>query len=322
MTGPAVGVDVGGTKILALAVDPDTPAGILARHRTPTPTDLDGLVDAVVSAVSAVEDQLGRRAGSVGVGLAGLVTTGGTFLAGPHLAATGVNMTRTLGERLDGRLGAVDNDANATAWAEWVTGAAAGRGDALVIAIGTGIGAGIVTGGRLLRGAHGLAGEPGHMVVVPGGLPCPCGRRGCWEQYASGTALGRQARDAVRAGEAPSLTRRIADPDALTGEDVTRAVADGDPDACRILDRWSDWVALGTANLVMLLDPEVVVIGGGVVDAAGLFLPRVADGVMADLMARDVRPRPEVVPAALGSDAAAIGAALLGAAGGGTSRAG
>ncbi len=159
------------------------------------------------------------------------------------------------------------NDADAAAWAEYRYGAARGADLALMITLGTGIGGGIVLDGRLRRGSHGVAGEWGHMRVVPDGRLCACGNRGCWEQYASGTALGAdrpRGRPHLPRGRRRLLERVDGDPDRLTGEDVARAAAEGDPLALELVTDVGQWLGQGIADLAAILDPEVVVIGGGV----------------------------------------------------------
>jgi glucokinase len=167
----------------------------------------------------------------------------------------------------------------------------------VMITLGTGIGAGIVSGGELHRGAHGFAGEPGHMVVDPDGPECVCGRRGCWERYVSGRALARLF--AERSGRT------------ATGEEVVATARSGDPDAVATLDRVAWWFALGVANVVAILDPEIVVVGGGLVEAGEILFDPLRRAYRELVMAGDVRPDVPIVPAALGERANAIGAALL-----------
>jgi glucokinase len=187
-----------------------------------------------------------------------------------------------------------------------------GARHALVITLGTGIGAGIVVDGRVVRGFEGLAGEPGHTIVDPNGPPCPCGRRGCWERYASGAGLARMARDAHEAGRLDSLLP-VGEVDAATirGEDVMAAARVGDEAAGAVIQQFAWWTALGIANLVAVLDPEIVVLSGGLVDDADLWLPEVRAQLPGVVLAASHRQLPEVVAAHHGSDAVAIGAALL-----------
>jgi glucokinase len=307
----SVGLDVGGTKILGVAVDPSAPSPVLAEDRVPTPDGGDGLVDVLLELART----LAPDATAIGVGVPGLVDRAGTLHIGPHLRSM---QHVPIAEQLVARAGVtsvVDNDANCHAEAEHTAGAAAGIDETLVITLGTGIGAGIITGGRLLHGANGFAGEPGHMVVDPNGPPCPCGKRGCWERFASGTGLGRLARDAASGGRLDAAVALAGgDPEAVRGEHVTASARAGDAESQAVLDELSRWIALGLANLVNVLDPAIIVIGGGLVEAADLLLPEVRLRFADLVMAGDLRPPVPIVPARLGERAGAIGAALLAAA--------
>jgi glucokinase len=307
----AIGLDVGGTKVLGVAVDPRDPGTILAEGRVATPDGGAGLVDTLMELVGS----LAEGPTSIGVGVPGLVDRAGTLHMGPHLRRMHqVPLARLLTER-SGLPTTVDNDANCHAVGEAAAGAAIGAAEALVVTLGTGIGAGIITGGRLLHGANGFAGEPGHMVVDPGGPPCPCGKRGCWERFASGTGLGRLARDAASGGRLEAVVALAGgDEEAVRGEHVTAAARAGDHAAQAVLDSFAHWIALGLANLVNILDPGVIVIGGGLVEAADLVLPETRLRFAHLVMAGEQRPVVPIVPAALGERAGAIGAALVGAA--------
>jgi glucokinase len=206
----------------------------------------------------------------------------------------------------------VDNDATCAAMAEWQLGAARGARDAVLITQGTGIGAGIVMGGVLQRGAHGFAGEPGHAVVDAHGIPCPCGRRGCWERYASGAALARMAREAAEAGQLAAVTARLGDDvEAVRGEHVRDAAREGDAEAVAVIDTFAWWTALGLVNVVNVLDPALVVLGGGLAEMADVLLAPVRRHAVELLYSSDVRSMPAIVGAELGERAGAIGAALL-----------
>jgi glucokinase len=311
VTGPAtVGVDLGGTKLLAVAVDHDRGA-VVASTLHPTPRGPGPVIDAVVEVVGELSGTVGLPVTTrVGVGVAGLVDHAGVLRSGPN--QPGIVELDVAGE-LRARLGdrvAVDNDGNCAARAELESGAAKGHDDAVVLTLGTGIGAGLVVGGAVVRGAHGLAGEPGHTVVDPGGPLCPCGRRGCWERYASGAGLARMAREAADAGLLDAVVARGGEA-GLRGEDVVVAAREGDADALAVMARFAWWTALGVANLAAVLDPEVVVIGGGLVEAADLWLDEVRRVLPELLLAAEHRPPPPVLPAHHGVEAAALGAALL-----------
>jgi glucokinase len=291
------GVDVGGTKILALAVDAAAGRQVSEPVRVPTPKlDADALVDAIAGAVERVEAGMGTPVGAVGIGLPGLVDRAGVLVMGPHLPGIRNHPFAAAFEVRLRRPVVVDNDAVCGAWAEHHLGAAVGVTDAVLVTLGTGIGAGLIAGGRVQRGAHGFAGEPGHMVVDPDGPPCECGRRGCWEQYASAHGLSRLA------GGRPS-------------EEVVAAALAGEREAIEAVERVAWWFALGVANLVAVLDPEVVVVGGGLVEAGPIVLDPMRRAYGELVMAGDVRPAVAIVPAVLGERANAVGAALLAAAG-------
>ena len=208
----------------------------------------------------------------------------------------------------------IDNDANAAAWGEYRYGAGRGAEHMLLVTVGTGIGGGVVIGGRLLRGAHGFAAEIGHVRVVPDGRACGCGNRGCWEMYASGRALTRAARSLLRSGTPFAAGLRSAcggDADALRGEAVTELALGGDLASIEMLEDVGTWLGTGTAQLVAVLDPEMVVVGGGVVAAGDLLLGPARHALGRATTARGHRPAVRMVAADLGNDAGMIGAAAL-----------
>jgi glucokinase len=303
------GVDVGGTKILGVLVDEDHPDVLKAEHRVPTPRGADKVVDAIAE----VAQELGTPLPSLGVGIAGLVDRDGVLQTAPNLPnLRHVSVRAELVQRL-GCPVTVDNDATCAAWGEYIAGAARGISDATCITLGTGIGGGLIAGGEVMRGTHGFAGEPGHMVVDPVGPLCPCGRRGCWERMASGSGLGRLARDAAEAGQLDrSLELAGGEISGLRGEHVAQAALEGDDQALELLRSFAWWVALGIANLVTLLDPGVVVIGGGLIEIGEPLMGPVREHYDRLVMARDQRSEVRIEAAQLGERAGAIGAALLG----------
>ena len=307
-----VGVDIGGTKILGVVLEADAEAP-LVEERVPTPRGDDALIESVATVVEGLRSHLPTvPITAVGVGAPGLVDRGGVLRMGPNLPDV---FELDVAGRLSPRLGlpvAVDNDATCAAWAEHERGACRNAGDAVVITLGTGIGAGLIADGRLVRGANGMAGEPGHMIVDPDGPPCPCGRRGCWERYASGSGLARLAREAAIAGRARTLVARAGgDPEAVRGEHVTAAAREGEPEALAVVEHFGWWVALGLANLVNVLDPAVVVIGGGLVAEGELLLEPTRRAFRGHVLASDHRPEVAIRAAALGEQAGAFGAALI-----------
>ena len=307
--GPAVGVDIGGTKILALAVDPAT-GRELGRRRVPTPYDEEELVAAVIAVVTNLELETGP-AQAIGAGLPGLVDRSGVLRYGPNVpGVVGLDLIGPLVERF-GVPVVVENDASCAALAEHRLGAARGADHAVVLTQGTGIGGGLIVDGRLLRGAHGFGGEPGHMPVDPAGPRCACGGVGHWEALASGTGLANLARLLVAEGRGSALLARAGgDPEALRGEHVSAGLAAGDPDATVVVDRFARWVAAGLGGLVALLDPEVIVLGGGLVAISDHFLDEVRAALPSSVIGWAHRPPVPVVPAQLGPEAGAVGAAL------------
>jgi glucokinase len=193
-----------------------------------------------------------------------------------------------------------------------VLGAGQRSSDLLLVTLGTGIGGGLVTGGQLVRGANRFAGEIGHMVVDVHGPPCPCGKRGCWERYASGSGLGRLGREAAEAGHSRRIVELAGgDPVAVRGEHVTTAATEGDEGALAVVDRFAWWVGLGLANLANIFDPECIVLGGGLAGSGRLFLKPVRAAFTELVEAAEYRPDIRIVLAELGERAGAVGAALL-----------
>jgi glucokinase len=303
-----LGIDLGGTKCLGLAV---ADGRVIAEHRLPTPATGGEVADTVVEVAEQLMAEVGRPA-AIGIGAPGLVDRAGVLRAAPNLPGVA---DMPIGSMMSERLGVtvlVENDATCAAWGERVAGAAAEVDDVVMVTLGTGIGGGIVSGGRLFGGANGFAGEVGHMVVDPNGPPCPCGNRGCWERYASGSGLARLAREAAHAGLAPRLVELAGgEPEAVRGEHVTLAVSEGDPGAGRILGELAWWLALGLANLADAFDPGLLVVGGGLVGLGdALLVPaRVAFAELVE--AADHRPPIPIVAAMLGEKSGAVGAAAL-----------
>ena len=305
------GIDLGGTKILGVALDPARPSEVLAEARVLTPRGPEAMVESMATVAERLAVEVGAL-DAIGIGAAGLVDRSGVLRHGPNLpGVTDLDVAAVVHERL-GLPVAVDNDATCATWAEGRIGAAAGAEHAVLVTLGTGIGGGIIADGTLLRGAYGFAGEPGHMCVDPQGPRCPCGRRGCWERFASGSGLARLARDAAFSGRIPGVVALAGgDPEDVRGEHVTRAAATGDSGALGVMDDFGWWVALGVAALVNVLDPEVVVIGGGLVAAGDLLLEPTRRAYEQLVLAPLHRPPVEIVQAALGEHAGAVGAALL-----------
>jgi glucokinase len=309
--GSTIGVDIGGTKCLGVVLDD---AGrVRAERRLPTPRTGPELVTVVDDLVEALVPEAGTERPAVGVGAPGLVTPEGVLRFAPNLPGiVELPLAAMLGRRRPGGAILVDNDATCAAWAEVAQGAAVGATHVLMVTIGTGIGGGLVVNGRLHRGRHGFAGEIGHMIVDPDGPLCPCGQRGCWERYASGSGLGWMAREAAHAGRVPVvLDLAGGDAEDVRGEHVTTAAAAGDPDARAVMARFAWWVARGLANLANVVDPVLVVLGGGMAEAGEALLEPARTAFAALIEGAGHRPDVPLVVAALGERAGAVGAALL-----------
>jgi glucokinase len=305
-----IGVDVGGTKVMAGVVDAEGQVRRIAHRSTPgRRVDVKMIEDALTDAV--LEAAAGSPIAGVGVAAAGFVDADGARVRfAPHLPWSGEDVQQRLADRW-GTAVLLDNDANCAARAEWTFGAARGARDALMITLGTGIGGGIVSGGRLIRGRNGMAGEFGHMQVVPDGQACECGGRGCWEQYCSGNALVRDAR--ARIGTQPTLLEELCDGRAelLTGPMVTEAAEEGDLVAREVFGGIGDWLGVGAANLVAAFDPEIVVVGGGVSAAGDRILEPARQSLVRSLVGAAHRDVPPIVRAELGNLAGLVGAALM-----------
>ncbi|MGV1009615.1 MAG: ROK family glucokinase [Dermatophilaceae bacterium] len=316
MTAYVIGVDIGGTKIAAGLVD--EAGAVRARAQADTPhrsTSPATVEDSIAMVVERLLEQVGRdTVTAVGVGAAGFVSADrATVLFAPHLSWRHEPLRDALQQRI-GLPTLVDNDANAAAWAEWRFGAGRGESHLLVVNLGTGIGGGMVVDGRLQRGRFGLAGEFGHMQVVPRGRLCECGNRGCWEQYASGNALVREARALVAAGSpmAQDLRERVGgDVSQLTGPLVTHAARAGDQLATELLAQVGQWLGVGIANLAAAFDPGTVVVGGGVSVAGALLLDPARRAYRSQLTGRGHRAEARILAAELGNDAGLVGAADL-----------
>jgi glucokinase len=317
------GIDIGGTKVLGIALSRSDE--IVADAREATPKGMRNIVgghvaEAVARVVADLDEKLGATAAAgpvttpvpVGVGAPGMVDGRGRLCFAPNLPqAQGVDWNELIGDQLPGRTVLIENDANLAVLAEHRMGAAVGHDHVVMVTLGTGIGGGLVVDGRVQVGASGFAGEIGHMVVDPAGPPCPCGRRGCWERFASGAGLGVMAREAALAGRLGEVVRLAGgDAESVRGEDVSAAAAAGDPAAQQVIREVGRWIGFGLANLAAVLDPACFVLGGGVVEAGDLLIAS-ARGTYAELVeGGDRRPPALIVPAAFGERAGAVGGAL------------
>jgi glucokinase len=309
----AIGVDIGGTKIAAGVVDEQ--GTILAQTRRETSPDDAAGIDRAIADVYA-ELSASYEVNAIGLAAAGFVSADRSqVLFAPNIAWRDYPLRDNVAALVGGGVTiVVENDANAAGWAEFRFGAARDVDDMLLLTVGTGLGGAIVTNGELVRGAWGVAAEIGHMRVVPGGHYCGCGHEGCWEQYASGSALVRDAQAAAIA-QPDRAARLIAlaggDPEKIVGPQVTQAAVEGDPLAIDLLAELGRWVGEGAASATALLDPALIVIGGGVAAAGDLLLASARKAFDEQLSGRGHRPEAEIVTASMGNDAGMVGAADL-----------
>jgi glucokinase len=307
-----IGVDVGGTKVAGGVVDED--GRILADHRVETPArDAAATTDAIVSVIQAMTAE--HEIEAVGIGIAGFVDASRSIVYfAPNLMGWRDGPLRDEVEKRVDLPVVVENDANAAAWGEARFGAGREERYLVCVTLGTGVGGGIVVDRELFRGGFGVGAEIGHIQMVEGGRLCGCGQRGCWEQYASGGALVREARElAAESRDQADLLLSLGDgtPEGITGEAVTRAAHQGDPVALAAFAQLGHWVGQGLADLAAVLDPECFVLGGGVSEAGDVLLEPSAEAFDQLLTGRGRRPVAQVVLAQLGNDAGVVGAADL-----------
>ncbi len=307
-----IGVDIGGTKVLGGVVDPSGKVVETSRRATPA-NDVAATRDTIVEVVRELAGK--HEVEAVGIGAAGWIDASrATVLFAPNLAWRDEPLRDYVSAAVDIPV-VVENDANCAAWAEFRYGAAEDADDSMVMyTVGTGIGGGIVLGGQLLRGAHGIAAESGHMLAVPEGHLCGCGRLGCIEQYASGNALVRFAKEgAMTAPEGAKLLLGKAGGhvETITGVMVTEAAREGDAVAVEAFEQIAYWLAQGCADMVQLLDPQVIVIGGGVVEAGDLLMTPLLREYPQALTRRGQFPFADLRAASMGNTAGVIGAADL-----------
>ena len=308
----SIGIDIGGTKVLGALVD--TSGTVTLEKRIPSPAqDPDQMVEVVASLITELADAAGQELEAVGVAAAGFIdATGSTVLYAPNLKWR----NEPLRERLEQRTKlavVIENDANAAGWAEFRFGAGKGTKDMAMLTLGTGVGGAIISDGQLRRGGFGIAGELGHIRVVRDGRPCGCGRKGCVEQYASGTALLNAAKALVASNDPAAAMLAELSPSAeqLTGQHIAQALLAGDSGARALIEDLGQYLGEAMGSITAALDPEVYVIGGGLSEAGELVLEPIRRSFEAEVPANGFRPVAKVVGANFSNQAGVIGAADL-----------
>lgn len=306
----AIGIDIGGTKIAGALVDAE--GQIVKELRVPSPAqDSSALVDAVVGLIEELAK--GHEVLGAGVAAAGFIDAEqSNIIYAPNINWRNEPFKARLEAKLDIPV-IIENDANAAGWAEYRYGAGKGYKHMVMLTIGTGVGGAVITDSKMLRGGFGIAGELGHLRIVPNGLPCGCGQNGCLESYGSGTALLKAAKALAESGDASGerLRELQASAGQLSGQEVYQAILESDPGALRLLAELGDWLGQGIASLVAVLDPQIVVIGGGVSAAGDLLLNPIREGYLRSLPARGFRPELVITGAEFVNDAGVVGAADL-----------
>jgi glucokinase len=308
----AIGIDVGGTKVLGGVVSPT--GEILATARRDTPREGGKVLTQTIADV-ATELSNKYQVDSIGVSAAGFISSDRqTILATPNIAGwNGVNLVNELTQILGKRI-VLENDANSAAWGEFKFGAGRGRNDLMMLTLGTGVGGGLILDGSVFRGAFGIGAELGHLRIVPDGHLCGCGIRGCLEQYASGSALMRHAREAINAS--PDLARNLlargdGTVEGLKGHHITEAARDEDPVALAAFNTMASYLGAGIASLCTVIDPSCIALGGGVIDAGEIFLAPTRKAALSLIPFSGKHPFPEIVAAELGNNAGLVGVADL-----------
>jgi glucokinase len=305
----AIGVDVGGTGTKAGIVGPE--GQILARSERPTDTSAGtkGII-AAIDDLTAKASALSAEIVGIGVGLAGFVDpSSGTVSFSPNITYDDPHVAAAVRARIDVPV-RVDNDANVATWGEYRFGTARGLDHVAMLTIGTGIGSGFIVEGLLLRGASGAAAELGHIVIDPNGPPCPCGLRGCLEQFASGNAIRRMAIEAVESDPSSSILAFAGTPSSITAKHVGQAARQLDESARTVLRTAGRALGIGLSNVVNIFDPQVIVLAGGVLNAGEPYLGPARDRLNEMNLAQRRRPT-RIDQASLGNDAGIVGAAAL-----------
>lgn len=306
-----IGMDIGGTNLRAAVIDAD--GAIVDLEKLPTPSEAPALEDTIVRVVDTLRARH-PKVGAVGLAIAGFLAPDlRTVRFAPHLPWEDVDVVARLENRIKLPI-VVEHDANAAAIGEHHRGAAQGVGTWALFAIGTGVGGALMHNGELYRGSFGTAPEFGHITVVPGGRACPCGKRGCLERYCSGSALQLAAHDRIAQRAYPEsvlFTRFHRQPEEISGRHIVKAARDGDKLGLEILRDVGEWLGRGLAMVQDILDPELIVLGGGVSADADLFLDTARAEMAKNIVGQGRRPLARVIPAELGGDAGMIGVALL-----------
>jgi glucokinase len=304
-----IGIDIGGTKISVGVVD--SSGNLIDSSRCSTPTEGGKeLISSVINLIKEFNKKYQIK--GIGISIAALISSDyGTIVGAPNIAnLSKLNFVNEIKEEFELPI-IIENDANAAMWAEFKFGNAKGLNPVMFFIIGTGVGGGLVIDGKLFKGANGIGAEFGHMCVVPNGLLCGCGSKGCIEQYASGGALIRYANEALLANPDKSEEVLSFGEGKLSGTALTKAAKAGNELALAAFSKQADWLGLACASYSLIIDPQAIIIGGGVVDAGELFLAPVRAAMRKYMPFAESHVPPKIIAAKFGNDAGLIGAADL-----------
>jgi glucokinase len=304
-----IGIDIGGTKISAGVVD--SSGNLIDSSRCSTPTEGGKeLISSVINLIKEFNKKYEIK--GIGISIAALISSDyGTIVGAPNIAnLSKLNFVNEIKVEFELPI-IIENDANAAMWAEFKFGNAKGLNPVMFFIIGTGVGGGLVIDGKLFKGANGIGAEFGHMCVVPNGLLCGCGSKGCIEQYASGGALIRYANEALLANPDKSEEVLSFGEGKLSGTALTKAAKAGNELALAAFSKQADWLGLACASYSLIIDPQAIIIGGGVVDAGELFLAPVRAAMRKYMPFAESHVPPKIIAAKFGNDAGLIGAADL-----------
>lgn len=306
-----IGMDLGGTKVSMALVD--ARGQILSDNRYPTNPDKgsEGIVADLIDAVNTFQEQSGQGAAALGIGVAGQIDSAGVVRCSPNLPFHDEPLQARLEEEL-GLPVLVTNDVNAVTYGEWRYGAGKGMDDLVVVFVGTGIGGGVVSGGRLIEGCNNTAGELGHTTIVTDGRKCRCPNVGCLEAYAGGWAIAERARESVSKSpsEGEKLTSLAGGIESITAATACKAYREGDPLSRRLVEETGQYLAAGVVGIVNAFNPCLLILGGGVVEGIPE-LVQIVEGVVQKYALKPAVENLKIVKAGLGAKAGVIGAATL-----------
>ncbi len=310
-----IGIDLGGTNIVASVVNDKYE--IIGTGKTPTllPRSAEEIFDDIASVCRVAMEKSGvsiSDISSIGMGTPGTVNKEGIIEFSNNLKFDNVNAREMLTERLGNVPIYLENDANCAALGEAYAGCGCGSNNFIAVTLGTGVGSGIILNGKVVSGVNCAGGECGHTVIVVDGEPCNCGRKGCWESYASATALIRQTKEAMDKNP-DSVMHELAKAEGkVSGRTAFDAMRKGDKAGTEVVDKYIKYVACGVTNLVSIFQPEIICIGGGICNEGETLLKPIRDYVAKERYSVHSKIQTKIVKAELGNDAGVIGAAILG----------